>query len=140
MDTLMFRDSDETFVNENMKKLFEAFPAFNTPYFRKLSDFIFRERSLIDEIICWSPFLRMSIMPNGDVYQCNVNPEYKSVGNLNKSSFIEVWNSAEFIRQREEIRLHKNQCICWTQDTSFNALINSLPLINKMPALNKKDN
>ena len=41
------------------------------------------------------------------------------------------------INQREEIIMHKNGCICWTQDTSYNAVFGDTIFINKLPVFNK---
>ena len=62
-----------------------------------------------------------------------------NLGNIKNNSLLEIWNSSEMIRQREIIRNHKNNCICWTQDTAFNAILDGVPLLDKLPVLNKKN-
>ena len=84
--------------------------------------------------------MRLQILPDGQTFHCNVNPEYalNPLGNVKYNSILDIWNSNEMIRQREIIRNHKNNCICWTQDTSFNAILDDVPFLNKLPVFNKK--
>jgi len=136
---LKFSLDERSNVEKLIQDFFKTNPSYNTNYYSLISMFWFDKEMLIKKIKCWSPFLRLSIMPNGDIFQCVANPRYVSLGNINEMSFMDVWNSNEMIRQREEIRMHKNGCICWTQDTSFNALADSIPFINKLPVFNKRE-
>ena len=105
----------------------------------KLSiSFWFHPEKLIERVRCWSPFLRLLILPDGDTRQCLVRSDYGATGNLNVTSVMDAWNSQEMQRQREEIRCHQNKCICWTQDTAFNAMGDDIPIANKFPIWNKR--
>ncbi|MDD4900819.1 MAG: radical SAM protein [Patescibacteria group bacterium] len=127
-------------VEEAILRLTRRYPAFNNFYFKNISTYWFNPEKLL-KINCWSPFLRLLIMPDGSVSHCPVNPKYSTVGNLKSLSLMEAWNSQAIKRQREEIRRHNNNCVCWSQDTSFNAFLHGLPLINKLPIFkNKKFN
>lgn len=129
---LTFNSSEEDIVRGELKKMMGNNPDFMSAYFRGIGDFWFSPDKLKKSIHCWSPFLRLVILPNGDVLHCVANPRYSPVGNLKKSSLMEVWSSDVLRKQREEIRNHENHCICWTQDTSFNAVLNSIPLLSKI--------
>lgn len=130
---------DEAQVSEKIQKLAKLYPQLNSHYFKSIPIYWFHPERLL-KVKCWSPFLRLEIMPNGKVLHCLANPRYSTVGNLNNMTLMEVWNSPEMKRHREEIRRHKNNCICWCQDTSFNAFLDTLPLINKIPIFNKHKN
>lgn len=132
-----FQFEDRTLVEQKLGLMRKKYRVFNNRYFKKIPDYIFNPEGLL-EVKCWSPTVRMQIMPTGDVVHCSVNPRYSSIGNLKNSSFLEVWNSEEMKRQREEIRQHKNNCICWCQDSSFNSYLDSIPLMNSLPILGKK--
>lgn len=134
-----FSSSDEDFMRQEMDKLFKIYPEFNVPYLRLFTEYLFHKDVLINKIMCWSPFLRLQIAPNGDAFHCLANSKYSAVGNLKYTSLLEIWNSDKMMRQREEIRQHKNNCICWSQDASFNAFIDSLYFVNKLPVFKKKN-
>lgn len=138
MQAFMFDCTEQKYVDEIFRRVIQNNPDFNSKYFKLIPDYWFHRDDLIKRIHCWSPFLRLQILPNGDVFHCTANANYSSVGNINKSSLLEIWNGSEMIHQREEIRLHKNNCICWTQDTAFNAFLDAVPCIKKIPILNKK--
>ena len=127
LEPLMFRSDEEDFVRGFFDKWVRHSHDFRNDYFRLIPRYWFHKEELAAKINCWSPFLRLQILPNGDVFHCTANAKFPSVGNLNHSSLGEIWNSAEMIRQREEIRFHRNGCICWAQDTSFNAFLGKVP-------------
>lgn len=137
-DKFIFSKKDESKVRKNLGELLKNNPEFNTPYFKGIADFWFDHTGLINKISCWSPFLRLQIFPNGDVLHCTMNKDMKPVSNLKKASIIEAWNSNEMKNQREIIRRNKNKCICWTQDSSFNAYINKNKVFSLLPILRKR--
>lgn len=134
---LTFEAAERDVVERELAKFMLRHSEFNNAYFRGIPDYWFSPDRLKEKIHCWSPFLRLQIMPNGDVFHCTANPRYHAAGNLKTSSFIEIWSGKILRQQREEIRCHENHCICWTQDSSFNALFNSIPLLNKLPVINR---
>jgi MoaA/NifB/PqqE/SkfB family radical SAM enzyme len=138
-DLLFFPSSERREAEELIARFSRAHPAYDNAYIRNITTYWFDPDSLVDAIHCWSPFLRLVVMPNGDVFHCTFNPRYPAVGNVNRSSLMEIWNSPEMRRQREEIRLQRNRCICWTQDSSFNVLLKNTPLANRLPVLNRMD-
>lgn len=129
-------DDDEEGVRRHLQRLVNRFPDFNNNYFKNIPYFFFNPKKLLD-VRCWSPFLRLQIFPNGRVVHCSVNPKYSFVGDLTKESLMQVWNSIEMKRQREEIRCHRNNCICWCQDSSFNAFLDNIPFSRHIPIFNK---
>lgn len=129
---------DEQAIREKIRKLAELYPGLNSHYFQGIPDYWFHREKLL-KVKCWSPFLRLRIMPDGKVVHCIANSRYGAVGDLKEMTLMEVWNSSIMKSHREEIRKHCQNCICWTQDTSYNALLGSLPLINKLPIFNKRN-
>ncbi|MDP3791595.1 MAG: radical SAM protein [Candidatus Omnitrophota bacterium] len=138
MEQFMFRPDEQKNVENIFDRLTGKNSEFNNDYFRLIPRYWFNKEQLAREVRCWSPFLRLQILPNGDVFHCTANINYPSMGNINNLSIRQLWNSPEMIRQREEIRLHKNNCICWAQDTSFNILLNRVPCFKMMPSLDLK--
>ena len=67
-----------------------------------------------------------------------INYEKKIYGNIIDQDLLQIWNSEEMKAQREEIRQHKNACICWTQSTAFNAFLDDVPFSKNLPILNRK--
>ena len=136
----LYGQHEEEFVRKEISRLVEKDKKFQNKYFKFIPDYWFDRGKLIKKIRCWSPFLRLQILPDGNTHHCNVNPEFASnaVGNIKNNSLLEIWNSSEMMRQREIIRNHKNNCICWTQDTAFNAILDGVPLLDKLPVFNKK--
>ncbi len=130
------RDQEQK-IRDQLENLGKKFPAFNTSYFRNIPDFWFHPERLA-HIKCWSPFLRLQIFPNGEVFHCAAKEKWGAVGNLRNASLMDVWNSPEMKRQREIIRQHKNKCICWSQDSSFNIFLDSIPLLRFLPVWRKK--
>ena len=129
---------DEAAVREKIRKLAKLYPSLNSRYFKGIPDYWFHREKLL-KVKCWSPFLRLRIMPDGKVIHCIANARYGAVGDLKDMTLMDAWNSSVMKRHREEIRKHCQNCICWTQDTSYNALLDSLPLINKLPIFNKRN-
>jgi len=138
LQALIFRQDEQESVDRVFHNLIHENDDFDNEYFRLIPRYWFSKETLAEKIHCWSPFLRLQILPNGEVFHCTANERYPAAGNLKKSSILEIWNSPEMIRQREEIRLHNNHCICWAQDTSFNAIINNVPCSKKLPIFNLK--
>lgn len=137
MSNFLVDPADEGKVVENLKRLAKRYPEFGNFYTKNISTYWFHREDLF-KVKCWSPFLRVQIMPNGEVLHCGANPKYGTVGDLNKMTLMEVWNGEAIKRDREEIRRHHNGCVCWCQDVSFNALLHKVPLADKLPVLNKR--
>lgn len=108
---------------------------FGGRYYREVLDYWFDPQRLAETTPCWAPFLRLLIQPTGEVLQCGANDEFGVVGNLIDTPLMAAWNSPEMRRQRAVIGAKKNNCICWSRDTSFNAAIKSVPLANLLPYL-----
>lgn len=139
MESFMFQPPEKEEVDRKIAELIRKFPEYNTGYIRNMSDYWFNPVSLEEKIRCWSPFLRLQILPNGDVFHCLANDKMKVLGNLKSESIMQIWNSPEMVKQRECIRKHENHCICWTQDSSFNALMESMRFPNKLPKFRLKN-
>jgi len=127
---------DRQRVEDSIRKASESYPMFRKPYFRLVPDYWFDAESLAARVPCWSPFLRLSITPEGKALHCGTR--FPMIGSLQDSSLMTLWNSAEMRSQRETVRCRRNNCICWSQDTSFNILMAELPLANRLPVLNRR--
>lgn len=125
-------------VVKALRKLADKHPSFNNFYFKSIPDYWFNPMKLF-EVKCWAPFVRMTITPQADVIFCAANPRYApSFGNLKNMTVMEAWNSPIIKKCREEIRRDKNQCVCWSQDASFNCFMHSLPVIKNLPLFKSK--
>jgi MoaA/NifB/PqqE/SkfB family radical SAM enzyme len=129
----LFESDDMQIVEKTLDLFFKRFPAYRKYYFQMIPTHWNNPQHLVDTVKCWSPFLRLQIMPNGTTRQCTVRSDYGATGNLNQCSLMDAWNSIEMKRQREEIRHHCNNCICWTQDTAFNAVLHQSKLARHLP-------
>lgn len=130
-----FRDDERSRVEEGFARLTERRPEFRNRYFRSIPTYWFDPDALLARTPCWSPFLRLSIMPDGNVVHCAAR--FPNVGNVDRESLMTVWNSPAMLAQRDLVRRRRNGCICWSQDSSFNALMASLPGANALPALGR---
>jgi MoaA/NifB/PqqE/SkfB family radical SAM enzyme len=127
---------EESAIKNALGRLIKKFSFFNNFYFKNIPTYWFHPERLL-KIKCWAPFLRLLIMPDGNVVHCAANSKYSSVGNLKDMTLMEVWNGPEIKRHREELRRGENNCICWSQDVSFNAFLYSLSLMNRLPVFKK---
>ena len=134
----MFGSEHSQLVEQTLGRFFRRFPSYKKYYFQMIPTYWKDPQYLADTIKCWSPFLRLQIMPNGTTRQCTVRSDYGATGNLNQCSLMDAWNSIEMRRQREEIRHHCNNCICWTQDTAFNATLHGSRLANLLPVISNR--
>lgn len=66
---------------------------------------------------CKTPFDRIFIMPDGDVYSCI---HYKTIGNLNTKKLIEVWGSKEANQLRKKVQEHGcHNCVSFHGFSAF---------------------
>ena len=105
-DRLMVAQSFEDLINELLnssspKKWFRAY--FN----HGLINYIFSQKRLLP---CDMAFDTFFIDPYGDVMPCNGTKEKKVMGNLNKQTWDELWNSKEAEQVRKEVRKCDRQC------------------------------
>ena len=96
----------ENLINELLnssspKKWFRAY--FN----HGLINYIYGQKRLLP---CDMAFDTFFIDPYGDVMPCNGTKEKKVMGNLNKQSFDEIWNSKQADKVREEVRHCDRNC------------------------------
>lgn len=132
------KTEEELAVEKAILELAARHKSFDNFYFKNIPAFWFHPEKLL-KVKCWAPFLRLSIMPTGETVFCGANSRYSSsLGNLNNQSLMAAWNSPKMKSAREEIRRHKNNCVCWTQDASFNAFMHRLPLVKHLPVLGRK--
>lgn len=135
-DSFIPKTEEEIELTKSLDELKKSYPSFNNFYLNSIPTYLFRIKKLL-KIKCWSPFLRLLILPQGEATHCIAHFKYPSVGNLNKMNLLESWNSPTMKKYREEIRNHKNNCICWSRDSSFNAFLHTIPLINRLPVFKK---
>ncbi len=105
-DRLMVAKEFEKLINELLqstspKKWFRAY--FN----HGLINYIFGQKRLLQCNMASDTFF---IDPYGDVMPCNGTKEKKLIGNLNKSSWDELWSSAQAEQVRTEVRHCDRKC------------------------------
>lgn len=135
LHSYVFRDNERQMVETAFARLAETYPAFRNRYFRLIPTYWFEPDALERTVPCWSPFLRLSITPEGETVHCAAR--FPAVGSLADQPLMAAWNSPAMRRQRDLVRRRQNHCICWSQDSSFNALMSSLPLANRLPVIGK---
>jgi MoaA/NifB/PqqE/SkfB family radical SAM enzyme len=134
----VFDESERAETERHLEEQVLSRKSFANNYFRKIKDYWFEPEKLAQKTPCWAPFLRMLIQPTGEVLHCAANSEFGVVGNLTDQALMEVWNGDQLRGDREIIGRKKNNCICWSRDTSFNSFMDDLPLANRLPYLGKK--
>lgn len=137
-ESFIFSQNEKKEVEREMEKVIKSHSEYNNFYYKNIPTYWFSLEKLL-KVKCWSPFFRLIITPTGKVVHCTANPRFGSVGNIVDTPLMEIWNSGKMKRQREIIRQNKNNCICWTQDVSFNAFLHKIPLISRIPIFNKKN-
>lgn len=105
-DRLAVAKAFEDLINELLnssspKKWFRAY--FN----HGLINYIFSQKRLLP---CNMSFDTFFIDPYGDVMPCNGTKDKKIMGNLNKQTWDELWNSKEAEQVRKEVRNCDRQC------------------------------
>lgn len=138
MKAYKFPAEQQAEVAQHLKNLQAQYPQFDDAYTNGFLDFWFDKEALAERVPCWSPFLRLIILPDGETYHCQADPQFGSLGNIANHSLYELWNSPEMLRQREVIRNCENHCICWTQDTSFNALAQKYGVHHVFPPIKRR--
>ena len=134
----VFDDAERAETERHLEEQILSRKGFSSNYFRKIKVYWFEPEKLAQETPCWAPFLRMLIQPTGEVLHCAANSDFGGVGNLTDQPLMEVWNGERMRRDREIIGRKKNNCICWSRDTSFNSFMDDLPLANRLPYLGRK--
>ena len=129
----VFADEERARVESAIARAGKRHAVLRSSYFRRVPQFWFAPETLMAEVPCWSPFLRLSITPEGHATHCSTR--FGNVGDLCSNSLMEVWNSPAMLHQREIVRTGHNACICWSQDVAFNDLMTHVPLLNKLPTL-----
>jgi len=114
------------------------YPIFRQKYYRLIPRFWHDPLSI--DVPCWSPFLRLIVYPDGVAAHCVVSPNMPRLGNLDQTPLMDVWNGGEMQRQREMVRTRKNNCLCWSQADSFNAMLDAMVLPNQLPILHRRPN
>ena len=105
-DRLMVGEEFEKLINELLKsnspkKWFRAY--FN----HGLINYIFGQKRLLP---CDMAFDTFFIDPYGDVMPCNGTKEKEVMGNLNKQTWEELWNSEQADKVRNKVRHCDRQC------------------------------
>ena len=105
---------DRAMVAENFEALINRLLRSNSPkkwfraYFNHgLINYIYGQPRLLP---CDMAFDTFFIDPYGDVMPCNGTKEKAAMGNLNRQSWGEIWNSPEAERVREQVRRCDRKC------------------------------
>ncbi|MEO5375153.1 MAG: radical SAM protein [Alphaproteobacteria bacterium] len=133
---LVFGPDERERVEAMLARAARDHPMLRQSYFRRIPSYWFSPEDLAARIPCWSPFLRLTINPEGQVLHCGTR--FGMVGDLRRERLMDTWNGEEMRRQRETVRLRRNNCICWSSDTAFNNLMDRLRLPNLLPTWHRR--
>lgn len=81
-----------------------------------------------DDIYCASPWMMLSIAPNGDVYPCSHRQGNPPIGNLSATAFEEIWNGPEYLELRRRLYYHDLEGLCRSCEA---ATPNSEPMVHR---------
>ncbi|MBF0133195.1 MAG: radical SAM protein [Magnetococcales bacterium] len=130
-DALLFKPEHEAEFRVLMTDLAKRWPSFQSPYYQRMADFIFRPGELFDsgEFRCLflSSFF-LEINPYGAVGSC---PGHYVLGNVREKSIQEIWHSLETCEYQKKLRSKDNRCLCWTYNSFLNLYL--LPLYKRSP-------
>jgi MoaA/NifB/PqqE/SkfB family radical SAM enzyme len=134
-----FTKEDESDVRAWLEKFLKQFPQFDSKYFRLFPDFWFQNNNL-KKMTCWSPLVKLTILPNGQSVLCTADSHFvpsSNESNVYENPLIDVWNCENFKHQREYLRYNRNKCLCYTQATAFNIYLNSFCFFRNLPKFNQ---
>ena len=101
--------------------LITRYPEFDTFYYRRMPDFIFRPERVRNDFHCLIPTLIFRCLSNGNVVLCSDGAEV--VGNLLEEDAGEVFNRPAFEALRSKSRRQCRTCLCWIQPLKLNAMM-----------------
>ena len=112
MDCLLEDDDEKIFIEE-FKKIADSFsiehlfPSFQgidySSYQRKKGFFVTRDGVNVKEIkVCPQPFYTLTLNPDGDVLPCCKVESNIILGNCNRTSMIDLWNSKKLLMFRRQ--------------------------------------
>ncbi len=105
-----------------VKRLIARYPAYDTPYYRGMTPFLFDPDAIRDRFFCLLPALGLKVTANGEAVTCA--DASVALGDLREDEMREVWNHANLRVLREKCRLRRRDCLCWMQPTQISS---SLP-------------
>ena len=113
-DRLLFSSPEqrEPFANQ-MALLMSRFPEFDTLYYRRMMEYLFKPSSVRNQFLCLVPAMGFMVAANGDVQTCA--DASHAIGNLLRDDPLEVWNQKEFRTLRWRCLNRCRDCLCWMQ-------------------------
>lgn len=112
-----------------MKGIARVTRAFRERYYRMVKELLRDPRM---QIPCYGGLASCQLAPDGDVWACCVRSEV--LGNLRESGydFGKIWNSAEAVRIREDIR--DRECVCPLANAAYTNMLFSLSTLARVGA------
>ena len=127
-DTHHFKD--DTFTFEQQKKerfdaviteLVQRNPQYDTPFYRKMPEFLFSPQTLKNSFHCLVPALAVKVLAHGDVVACSDSELV--LGNLTRERLADTWNHAALQQLRSQSRHKCRECLCWINPMQVNDLV-----------------
>ena len=104
-----------------INSLITRYPEYDTFYYRRMPDFIFRPEKVRNDFHCLIPTLIFRCLSNGNVVLCSDGT--RVVGNLLEQEVREVFNHPAFEALRSKSRRQCRTCLCWIQPLKLNAMV-----------------
>jgi radical SAM protein with 4Fe4S-binding SPASM domain len=101
------RDLDFEAIKEGLRKVRNTDYPFGTYFYPDLqpediTEYYTTTRPVHGRSRCVVPWVRVDLLPNGDVYPCIDFPDY-IVGNVHEKPLLELWNGPQYRRFRREV-------------------------------------
>ncbi len=113
-----FQPADEAPFRRELAKLFEEFPEFDAPYYRRMPDFLFHHETTRQAFHCLLPAVGLKVRADGEAITCAGGA--RTLGNLVERPLAEIWNAEPICTLRRDSRNRKRSCYCWVQPTQIN--------------------
>jgi len=139
-DTFTFEQQKRARFDEVMSELANRHPEYNTPFYRKMPEFLFSPQTLKNSFHCLVPALAVKVLAHGDVVTCSDSKQI--LGNLTRTSLSKAWNHPAIQHLRSRSRHKCRECLCWINPMQVNDLIpnvtgNLIPASTTSPLQNQ---
>lgn len=118
-----FSSSDRAPLRAALDELMRKYPAYDTFYYRHMTDFLFQPESVRNRFHCLVPAVAFKVLPNGDAVPCSDSS--RVLGNVLNDGVQRVWMSPYMEKLRTQSRLRTRTCLCWSQQIRLSDTIPS---------------
>jgi MoaA/NifB/PqqE/SkfB family radical SAM enzyme len=116
--SILFQPEQQPSFEKALNRLFEAYPRFDSPYYRNMTSFLFAPETLKNSFTCVAPALGFKISANGSVSLCSDSNEV--IGNLVTDDIKTIWNHPAIRGLRKDCLNRTRECLCWQQHMQAN--------------------